>query len=69
MNISFINQVNECKRILDLLTERASDEGSQFLYLIQSAKLSIDRVAATYQEVLDRDANEDQSFRPIKEVK
>jgi hypothetical protein len=69
MNISFINQVNECKRILDLLTERASDEDSQFHYSIQSAKWNIDRVAATYQEVLDRDANEDQSFRPIKEVK
>ena len=69
MNISFINQVNECKRILDLLTERASDEGSQFHYSIQSAKWNIDRVAATYQEVLDRNANEDQSFRPIKEVK
>ena len=69
MNISFINQVNECKRILDLLTERASDESSQFHYSIQSAKWNIDRVAATYQEVLDRDANEDQSFRSIKEVK
>jgi hypothetical protein len=69
MKISFINQVNECKRILDLLTERASEEDSRFVYQIQSAKWNIDRVAATYQEVLDRDANEDQSFRPIKEVK
>jgi hypothetical protein len=52
-----------------LLTERASEEDSRFVYQIQSAKWNIDRVAATYQEVLDRDANEDQSFRPIKEVK
>ncbi len=69
MKISFINQVNECKRILDLLNDRAAEEKSQFAYQIQSAKWNIDRVASTYQEVLDRDANEDQSFRPIKEVK
>jgi hypothetical protein len=69
MEISFINQVREVQRSLALLNERASEDQSQFNYQIQQAMWSIDRVAATYDEVLYRDANEDDNYRPpLKEV-
>jgi hypothetical protein len=69
MKISFINQVKDVQRSLALLNERASEEQSQFSYQIQQAMWSIDRVASTYDEVLNRDSNEDQSYRPpLKEV-
>lgn len=69
MKISFINQVKDVQRSLALLNERASEEQSQFSYQIQQAMWTIDRVASTYDEVLARDASEDQSYRaPLKEV-
>jgi hypothetical protein len=69
MKISFINQVNDVQRSLSLLSERASNEQSQFSSQIQQAMWIIDRVASTYDEVLARDASEDQSYRPpLKEV-
>lgn len=68
MKISFITQAIECKRMIDALAERASNDDSQFSYTINQAKWSIDRVVSTYQEVIDRDTNEDHTYRPIKEV-
>ena len=69
MKISFINQVKDVQRSLSLLSDRASDEQSEFSSQIQQATWIIDKVTSTYDEVLARDANEDQSYRaPLKEV-
>jgi hypothetical protein len=70
MKISFINQITEAKQIIDLLHDRCHDEQSEFASTILQCKWAIDKVYHTYTEVLDRDANEDKSYRPpLKEIK
>jgi hypothetical protein len=70
MKISFINQVSECRRLITLLSKRAYDDQSSFAYQIDAAKYALDNVYNMYNEVLERDANEDQTYRsPLKEIK
>ena len=70
MKVSFINQITEAKRIIDLLHDRCKSDDSEFTSTILQAKWSIDKVYHTYNEVLDLDASEDQSYRPpLKEIK
>lgn len=70
MDIAFIRQVGEVKFQLDALVQRAKAEESQFQWLLASAQHAVDNVYNTYHEVLDRDANEDETYTPpLKEVK
>ena len=70
MKISFIDQITEAKQIIDLLHDRCHHEQSEFESTILQCKWAIDKVYHTYTEVLDRDANEDKSYRPpLKEIK
>ena len=67
--MAFITQARDIQRNLHSLLYRANESESQFLYGLQQAAWNIDRVINTYEEVLHRDASEDESYRPsLKEV-
>tara|TARA_R110000737_G_scaffold50639_1_gene71632 strand:- start:4291 stop:4500 length:210 start_codon:yes stop_codon:yes gene_type:complete len=69
MDMAFITQARDIQRNLHSLLHRAKEDESQFLYGLQQAAWNIDTVINTYEEVLQRDANEDESYRPsLKEV-
>jgi len=70
MKMSFINQAKQAQRILNALNEQVHEDQSQFQHAVDQAKWQIDRVVKTYEEVLRRDANEDQTYRStLKEIK
>tara|TARA_R110000787_G_scaffold2956_2_gene11339 strand:- start:6374 stop:6610 length:237 start_codon:yes stop_codon:yes gene_type:complete len=64
MQVSFILQATLTQEYLNRLYQRASEENSQFKYMILTAKSSIDQVVNTYHEVLERDNLEDSNYRP-----
>ncbi len=69
MKMAFITQAKDIQRNLHALHQRAKADDSQFLYVIQQAVWNIDKVVNTYDEVILRDTNEEESYRPpLKEV-
>ncbi len=62
--IAFIRQVNNIHQALEDLSSRAKEESSQFQWSIDNARLSIESVKKTYDEVLNRDINEDEAYIP-----
>tara|TARA_B100001059_G_C17822279_1_gene579065 strand:- start:2553 stop:2771 length:219 start_codon:yes stop_codon:yes gene_type:complete len=68
--LAFISQTRDVHDRLEALKQRADDEGSQFKIRITIAMDTIREIVDTYDEVLDRDSNEDESYiPPLKEIK
>ena len=68
--IAFVKEVEQVLSHLTRLKERADVEDSQFKYKIDTAHNYINDIIEIYNEVLNRDFNEDYNHRPKpKEVK
>ncbi len=68
--IAFITEARDVHDRLEALKHRADNEGSQFKVRIAIARDTIREIVDTYDEVLERDSTEDESYiPPLKEIK
>ena len=69
-NIAFVRQVRNALIALEELTERANDEKSQFKWTLTHSRDNLRAIVCTYDEVLNRDAHEDQHYQPpLRDIK
>lgn len=62
--MSLINQLQQVRDQLAILHQRTKDENSSFQWSVHTALSSIQNCVDTYAEVLDRDVNDDEPYRP-----
>jgi len=69
-NIAFVREVRNALIALENLTERANDESSQFKWTLTHSRDNLRAIVSTYDEVLNRDATEDQHYQPpLRDIK